>query len=174
MAKFTDRLDSVRIAAPCPADWDSMYGNERVRFCGQCQLHVYNLSDMSKAEAEQLIGQTEGRLCVRYYKRRDGSIITQNCPVGLRAIKRRLSRIATAVMSSLLGFFAAIGFYRIVDEARPHVMGKMVVGDVYRPVPPSVNPPVVVEPVLEQEPVVGNLVRIDTPKPLGRKLPKRQ
>src|ERR1051325_3406526 len=81
MAKFTNRLDSVRIASPCPADWDSMYGNERVRFCGQCQLHVYNLSDMSKAEAEQLIGQTEGRLCVRYYKRRDGSIITQNCPL---------------------------------------------------------------------------------------------
>src|SRR5215813_13613862 len=111
MARFTSRLDRVRVAAPCPAHWDSMYGNERVRFCDQCQVNVYNLSDMSKAEAERLIGQAEGRLCVRYYKRRDGSIITQNCPVGLRAIKRRLSRIATAVASSLLSFFAAIGFY---------------------------------------------------------------
>jgi len=161
MARFTSRLDSVRIAAPCPADWDSMYGNERVRFCDQCQLNVYNLSDMSKPEAERLIGQAEGRLCVRYYKRRDGSVITQNCPVGLRAIKRRLSRIATAVMSSLLGFFAAIGFYRIVHQARPHVMG-MVVGDVVRPMPPSVNQTPVVSPVPEQRVVVGKLMPINT------------
>ena len=171
MARFTSRLDSVRIAAPCSADWDSMYGNERHRFCEQCQLNVYNLSDMSTAEAEQLIGQTEGRLCVRYYKRRDGTIITQNCPVGLRAIKRRLSRIATAVASSLLGFFAAIGFYRIVDEARPHVMGTMVVGDVYQPVPPNVNLPLVIKSVPEQE-VVGRLMPINAPKPPVRKVRK--
>jgi hypothetical protein len=172
MARFTSKLDAVRIAVPCPANWDNLYGNERVRFCDQCQLNVYNLSEMSKAEAEHLIGQTEGRLCVRYYKRRDGSIITQNCPVGLRAIKRRLSRIAAAVASCLFGFFAAIGFYRIVDEARPHVMGTMVVGDVYRPMPPSVNQPFVVKPISEQELVVGQLVPIDPPKPLGRRLSK--
>lgn len=170
MARFTNTLDSVRIAAPCPADWDSMYGNERLRFCEQCQLNVYNLSNMSRAEAEKLIGQTEGRLCVRYYKRRDGSIITQNCPVGLRAIKRRLSRIATAVLSSLLGFFAAIGFYRLGDEAHPHLMGTMVVGDVYVASPSSVERPLVVTPVPEQE--VGRLVRIDRPKPLAGKLRK--
>lgn len=174
MARFTSRLDSVRIAAPCPADWDSMYGNERVRFCDQCQLNVYNLSDMSRTEAERLIGHAEGRLCVRYYKRRDGSIITQNCPVGLRAIKRRLSRIATAVMSSLLGFFAAIGFYRIVDGARPHVMGMMVVGDVVRPMPPSVNRTPVVSPVPEHQMVVGKLVRLDRPKPVVRKVRPRK
>ena len=170
MAKFTSRLVSVRIAAPCPADWDSMYGNERVRFCHQCQLNVYNLSDMSRAEAEQVIGQTEGRLCVRYYKRRDGSIITQNCPVGLRTIKRRLSRIATAVVSSLLGFFAAIGVYRIVDETRPHVMGTMAVSEV--PMPPNVDRTTVVEPVPEQEMVLGRLARINTPKPFVRKIRK--
>src|SRR5262249_35287043 len=136
------------------------------------QLNVYNLSDMSKAEAERLIGQAEGRLCVRYYKRRDGSIITQNCPVGLRAIKRRLSRIATAVASSLLSFFAAIGFYRIVDEARPQVMGTMVVEGEYRPMSPSANQTLVVRPVPEQEIVVGRLVPTNTPKPLVRKLRK--
>lgn len=172
MARFTSKLDNVRVAAPCPADWDSMYGNERVRFCGQCQLNVYNLSAMSKAQAEQLIGQAEGRLCVRYYKRRDGSIITQNCPVGLRAIKRRLSRIATAVASSLLGFFAAIGFYRNMEPSRSHVTGVMVVEDVHRLTPPRVNPTSVARPVPEQELVLGQLALIDRPKPPVRKLRK--
>ena len=168
MARFTSNLDNVHIAAPCPADWDSMYGNEGVRFCDQCQLNVYNLSDMSKAEAERLIGQTEGRLCVRYYKRRDGSIITRNCPVGLLAIKRRLSRIATAVVSCLLGFLAAIGLYRIMDLTRPHVMGRMVVGSVSRSMPPIVDR-TFVTPIPEQEIVLGKLVPVNTPKPLVRK-----
>jgi len=44
MARFRNPLDHVRIAAPCPADWDRMLGNDRVRFCGQCSLNVYNLS----------------------------------------------------------------------------------------------------------------------------------
>lgn len=86
-----------------------MIGSERVRFCGQCELNVYNLSAMSSGEAESLIARTEGRLCVRFYRRRDGSIITQDCPVGLRALKRRASRIKRAVGASILGFLAGIG-----------------------------------------------------------------
>lgn len=109
MRRFSNRLSSVKVASPCTADWDSMLGSDRVRFCGQCQLNVYNLSAMSKIDAEALITRTEGRLCIRFYRRNDGSIITQDCPVGWRAIKRRASRIKTAVASVLFGFLAGIG-----------------------------------------------------------------
>jgi hypothetical protein len=85
-----------------------MIGNEQVRFCGQCNLNVYNLSGMTKPEAEHLVAQTEGRLCIRYYRRADGTILTKNCPVGLRALKRRLSRIANVSISAVLSFFAGI------------------------------------------------------------------
>src|SRR5215467_11855455 len=126
MPQFTNPLDHVRIAAPCSADWDSMFGNEQVRFCAQCKLNVYNLSEMTKADAELLIARAEDRLCVRYYRRRDGSILTQNCPVGLRAIKRRLSRVASAVGSALVTFFAGLGVCGIINSEplRPrYVMG---------------------------------------------------
>lgn len=148
MARFKSPLDKVRIAAPCSADWDNMFGNERVRFCEQCQLNVYNLSEMSKAEAERLIGQTEGRLCVRFYRRQDGSIITQNCPVGLRAIKRRLSRIATAVATSVLTFIAGIGFSSIAGKLllQRHVMGRPVMVDHNPATPPSVQGELAVSP----------------------------
>lgn len=108
MKRRTNPLDSVRVAAPCPADWERMIGNEQVRFCAQCDLNVYNLSGMTKAQAERLIAQSEGRLCVRYYRRADGTILTRNCPVGLRALKKRLTRIANAVASLVLSFFAGI------------------------------------------------------------------
>ncbi len=109
MRRFTNNLNDVRVASPCPAEWDGMIGTDRVRFCGQCELSVYNLSSMSRREAESWIARTEGRLCVRFYRRKDGSIITQDCPVGLRALKRRAQRIRRAVASSLLGFLAGIG-----------------------------------------------------------------
>ena len=108
MRQGKNPLDNIRVAAPCSTGWDSMVGTERVRFCGQCNLNVYNLSAMTKAEAEHLIAQTEGRLCVRYYQRTDGTILTKNCPVGLRALKRRLSRVATASASAVISFFAGI------------------------------------------------------------------
>src|SRR5437660_5089748 len=104
MSRFNDRLKNVSVAAPCSVDWDTMIGDERVRFCGQCQLNVYNLSAMPRAEAQAFVARTEGRLCVRFYRRKDGSIMTDNCPVGLRALRRRVQRIRKAVASSVLGF----------------------------------------------------------------------
>jgi hypothetical protein len=72
MAKFTNPLANVRVASPCPANWDEMVGDERKRFCGQCKLNVYNLSGMPRDEAENLLLNAEGRLCVRFYRRTDG------------------------------------------------------------------------------------------------------
>ena len=111
MARFDSPLERVRIAAPCKADWEEMVGTDRVRFCGQCNLNVYNLSSMTKSEAESFVSRNEASLCIRFYRRSDGSILTRNCPVGLRAIRRRMSYIAKAVSSTVLGFFAGLGLY---------------------------------------------------------------
>jgi hypothetical protein len=73
----------LTIASPCPASWDDMEGDDRVRFCGECELNVYNLSAMTESEALKLIAEREGRVCVRMYKREDGTVMTRDCPVGL-------------------------------------------------------------------------------------------
>jgi hypothetical protein len=113
MPKLTSPLDHIKIAGPCSADWDQMFSFEdkRVRFCSQCNLNVYNLSDMSRQEAEALINKTEGRLCVRFYRRADGSVLTQNCPVGLKAIKRRVAWAAQVILGMVLSFVSGFGLY---------------------------------------------------------------
>jgi hypothetical protein len=111
MRKKSSPLDNLRVAAPCSADWGQMFGDERVRFCAQCEKNVFNISKMTKREAERLIAQTEGRLCVRFYRRKDGTILTDNCPVGLRAIRRRVSRVATAMLTAVFGFLTGLGIY---------------------------------------------------------------
>lgn len=105
MENSEKNLDRLYVASPCSADWDAMPGTNQVRFCNQCQLNVYNISAMTRKQAEALIANTEGRLCTRLYRRADGTIITQDCPKGLQAVKRRVSRIASAALSALLGVF---------------------------------------------------------------------
>ncbi len=100
MAVRVSLLDQIQIAAPCTADWEGMSGDERVRFCGQCRMNVYNISEMRREEAERLITASEGRLCVRLYRRRDGTVITNNCPVGLRGLQKRLTRLAAGIAAA--------------------------------------------------------------------------
>lgn len=178
MPLFSHTLDHVRVAAPCNVDWDSMFGDERVRFCGQCKLNVYNLSEMSKKEAELLVTRTEGRLCIRYYQRRDGSIITRNCPVGLRAIKRRVSRVAAAVGSAFLTFIAGIGVFGIATRVRVvrdrSVMGVIAAREVDMRLPPTLvgkmaisTPPFVpveVTGTFAPTEVKGEMIQIDRSK----------
>ena len=100
-------LETIQIAKPCSADWDAMTGDAQVRHCGACRLNVYNLSDMTRAQAEAVILEHEGHLCVRLYTRADGTVLTRDCPVGLRAFRlkvaRKLSWAAALAVSCLTG-----------------------------------------------------------------------
>jgi len=108
MPAENDLLAHVRIASPCTASWERMEGDERVRYCDHCRLNVYNLSDMSASEAEALVREKEGRLCARFYRRRDGTILTNNCPVGLRRARRWVA-VRLSALASLLGVAAVAG-----------------------------------------------------------------
>ena len=105
---FTNSLDDIRVASPCPADWNEMFGDERKRFCSECSRPVYNLSGMTRREAEDLVFNHEGRLCVSFFRRKDGTVLTADCPVGWALLKRRVSRAATAAASILFGFLGGV------------------------------------------------------------------
>ena len=74
-----------------------MRGDDRVRFCDSCSKQVYNVSDLTADEAVALIQKSDGHACVRLYRRKDGTVLTADCPVGIRsALRRRLIRLASA------------------------------------------------------------------------------
>jgi hypothetical protein len=79
-----------------------MAGDERVRHCSLCSLNVYSFAEMTRDEVRELLVRTEGRVCARLYRRADGTVITRDCPTGLRAVRQRASRIAAAVVAALL------------------------------------------------------------------------
>lgn len=126
-------LDAVQIARPCPADWAAMRAvpgqhAERVRHCDECGLRVYHLSAMTRADAEALVAAGEGRLCVRLYRRGDGTVLTQDCSYFRRIAQtttagaRRLAWLATCGLATLLG--AAIWTSVVLGrESRPFDAG---------------------------------------------------
>src|SRR5688572_28666131 len=96
-----DLLSQVKIASPCRERCEDMTGDDRSRFCGRCEKQVYNFSAMTTAEAEDLIRAKEGKLCGRFYRRKDGTMLTANCPVGRRAYSVRLKVLAAAAVTLL-------------------------------------------------------------------------
>jgi hypothetical protein len=79
-----------------------MTGDERVRYCPQCKLDVYNFSDLTAAEVERIMARREGRLCARFYQRADGTMMTQNCPVRFRVVMQRVSRLTSAALAAVM------------------------------------------------------------------------
>ena len=152
-------LDNIRVASPCSADWTKMTGDDRARFCGDCKQNVYNLSEMTRDEAEALIGDREGRLCVRYYQRADGTILLKDCTVGVRR-RRRRRVIAAGVAATLAG--AATGY--VVHE-RHQDQEELVMGYAPRVEPaPAIEP----APVIEMQ---GQAIQRDPAPTMGRLAP---
>ena len=151
-------LDNIRVAAPCAASWDGMVGDERVRACGDCQKNVYNLSELTRDEAEALIREKAGDLCVRYFQRADGTILLNDCAVGVK--RRRRRRVAAvSVAASLAG--AALGVGMSQRAAHRQMMGGLqaTVGALPVPVAEPPAPAPKVEPVHTVK--VGRLQRAD-------------
>lgn len=181
-------LQSVRVASPCHADWEGMetVEGERVKFCTSCSKNVYNLTAMTRAEAESLLQRHEGRLCVRYYQRNDGTILSKDCSVGVQAV--RLSLLRRSVVAA--GLFAVlIASMSALDQSQksrvltgdispaitaqpamsePHptqVDGQWTEGEVVTSVPDTP-----IEPVVVEAPPAGGWVAGGMSRPIVGKL----
>jgi hypothetical protein len=99
------RLPNVRVGSPCKQRWDDMVGDDRVRVCAGCDRPVFNLSEMTRDEAEGVLATRGVKPCVRFYRRSDGTVMTADCPTAAR----RSPRLAVlAAGTALLGSSAAM------------------------------------------------------------------
>ena len=105
MHKFL--LQQVQVKNPCTVSWDSMVGNDYVRFCEHCSLSVHNLSQLTHKQIRLLITKSDGRLCVQYIRRPDGSLVTNNSLQKLHRIGRRVSQVAAGAFTATLSVTGA-------------------------------------------------------------------
>jgi hypothetical protein len=91
-------LNHIDVAPPCHESWDQMEGDVKKRFCRICRKNVYNLSAMTTREAEEFVAGMEGKSCIRFYRRADGTLLTSDCPVAARRVwKRKTISFAWAI-----------------------------------------------------------------------------
>jgi hypothetical protein len=120
-------LANLSVASPCPARWEDMVGDERSRFCGGCKKNVHNISALAAAEAEALLRANSGGLCVRYFQRADGTVMTQDCPDGVRRKKnRKLAVVAAGAFGLAATAFGSVAAFANMG-ARHAVTGSMAV-----------------------------------------------
>jgi len=116
MIRKGDLLDNVRIASPCPARWSEMEGDDQMRHCQLCKHNVYDISAMTRDEAEKFLREASGRVCVHLYRRSDGRILTSDCHIGKKTIRKRLlTALATAAFIFLAGLTKAETMIGIAD-----------------------------------------------------------
>ena len=139
-------LPNIRVATPCRADWNQMVGDDRVRHCATCDKDVFNLSSMTRDEAEALVLARAGNLCARYYQRQDGTILLADCQVGIAQKRKR--RVIAAGAAMLLGGGAAalmlrhhepeytMGSIGSVDGIDRETMATRVLANELEPPPP--------------------------------------
>jgi hypothetical protein len=134
--KARRKLEKVFVAAPCRVSWHSMEGDEKVRFCGTCRQHVYNLSAMDVEEAAAVIARNTGSLCVRFYRRLDGTVMTGDCPVGRQVLAANRGRILRELaaggfiaLAALAMFFPTQGAYARPAARRSALFGYAASGD---------------------------------------------
>jgi hypothetical protein len=123
-------LDLIEVQSPCPKNWSDMRGSTQQRFCQHCQRHVHDLSAMTSSEAEALICQSAGQLCVRFSRLRDGHIRTLDYrrPTGKTKYGARFWLFISAIVSLALAILSAVGV--------PPLGPTVTMGDIQVPPPP--------------------------------------
>jgi hypothetical protein len=116
-------LDVIDIPEPCQVPWETMTGDERIRFCGMCKKNVYNISEMGTSEAEDFLQENLGSVCFGFTRRADGTIVTDTCPKilkpvrnGFRQLKRAVAIVIGAIMAASASFAQGDGSVKYTKE----------------------------------------------------------
>lgn len=79
-------LSKVKIASPCKVPLSEMEDQGNCFHCKSCDLNVYQFSKLTNSEIADLLNENNEKLCVGIFRREDGTIITKDCPLGLRDV----------------------------------------------------------------------------------------
>ena len=97
------KLDRLQVVSPCSTDWDRMPGDEKKRFCSECDIFVYDFSQMTRRQVEAIVSIHRGRVCARITRRPDGSLLTLETPRAHPVVARRASPVVNATLAAILG-----------------------------------------------------------------------
>ena len=139
-------LNIIDVKSPCDESWGQMTPTgPGQRNCELCSQAVYNLSEMTKVEAEALVFESTGRVCVRFFRRMDGTVVTSDCsPVRFRHLRQAGQgglRIAAKVIGAVVAVLSVLGFARFIGFSPfGRTQGEIAVQGAMTPEPQTPEP----------------------------------
>lgn len=146
-----------------------MLGDGNARHCLSCDRPVYDVSAMGAAEAEAFLAETAGTAtCIRFHRRADGTLITADCPVGIRT--RRLVVLKAAAIVCGVGLAAAA----VHDAIRVPAMSELPSEVPLTDTAVQIHTTMGLRADAVPEPSVAPKPRLHLPRkgPLGRRFPR--
>lgn len=116
-------LKQISVPNPCPARWDAMEGGAEKRFCTGCQKSVYNLSEMSRKEGEELLTRTDAKVCVFFHPDADGKpLAREDVPADIPLASRPRPSVWRRAWAVALSGLAAVTLTALGGgaQAAPH------------------------------------------------------
>jgi hypothetical protein len=161
--KTNEILKNIDVASPCSASWDDMVGDDRVRLCGSCEKNVYNFSEMSKDEVAKLLLESNYSICGQFYRRADGTILTDDCPLGLRLIRQAYRKTCKRIAAAVV-FIVSIFANSSQAQAQKTVPGKT--GESKKTTPANTNKSKKVTPwtppkdlqIIDEKPMIRGMI----------------
>jgi hypothetical protein len=127
-------LDVIQVNEPCHADWGTMIGDERSRFCEHCKKFVHDLGALSADEAERLICSAAGTMCVRFARDLKTNAVVTLDYAQRKDYSRKRAWFILAAIGTAVSSVAAWAGIRILTPAPPM---PMVQGVIVCPAPPQ-------------------------------------
>jgi hypothetical protein len=120
------KLDDSHIPVPCTKAWDELKGNGVARSCDTCNKDVHDLSQLTRAQADELLASNSD-LCVRYATRKDGTLVLADSLVRGRASKARSLVLAAALVAgtAYVTMPPAAPRYSNDDDERSYTAGEL-------------------------------------------------
>ena len=146
-----DVLEAITIPTHCPIPWDGMRGNDRTRHCSKCNEAVHDVSALTTLEVVALLSGQGRPPCLRLYRRRDGRVMTADCPASRRERVWRWLRPHSARTAAVFAFFFLSG-------CKTATQGVMVPDYLEAQRNAGPRPESAVQP---QTPTVGNSVKVE-------------
>lgn len=124
-------IENIELSFVCPQNWDNMTICGNGRFCGVCQKTVYDFTDKSQEEYDDIVQKHKGQLCGRFRKAQmtpsvHFAKVATFAAFSLAVTGCKVEKLEPIEVSHLVQHQAKEDFIGVIVEQQPEFIGGQI------------------------------------------------